>query len=167
MIPWAFVSHKTSERLRIKIPSKKGDVGYFALLGESFSSAEGLPERVDVNILTGSVFLKEKGIDADAVLGYAENNGLFTVAGTAEKKTPPISSKIVGLIGGVSAHLDRATKGGVDLANLAFIALISIGIFQILRGNIKSPPWYTAFWYAMGIFLKTISDRQKAEATME
>jgi hypothetical protein len=26
------------------------------------------------------------------------------------------------------------------------------GIYQIARGNFAAPAWYTAFWYALGLF---------------
>jgi hypothetical protein len=163
MIPRASVSHKTSERLRIRIPSKKGDAGYFALLGQLFSSAEGLCERAEVNVFTGSMLLNGKGMNTDAVSEYAQKNGLFALDFKAPNEAS-LASKVVGPLREASGYLGRVTKGEVDLANLAFIALIGAGLYQIFRGNIKAPPWYTAFWYAMGVFLKSISEKEKVEA---
>jgi hypothetical protein len=41
--------------------------------------------------------------------------------------------------------------------------LVITGVYQILRGQFRTPPWYTAFWYAFGLLTmfvvkKSISD---------
>jgi len=42
---------------------------------------------------------------------------------------------------------------------MAILSLLGLGLYQILRGNFRAPPWYTAFWYALGIFTKSLSDK--------
>ena len=43
----------------------------------------------------------------------------------------------------------------MDLGTASFGALLIMGIYQISRGNFMAPAWYTAFWYALNIFLKS------------
>jgi hypothetical protein len=44
------------------------------------------------------------------------------------------------------------TGGELDIPSVFFAALLISGIYQIARGNMAAPAWYTAFWYAFGIF---------------
>jgi hypothetical protein len=39
------------------------------------------------------------------------------------------------------------------------MGLLGTGIYQIVRGNFGAPPWYTAFWYAFGVFTKSLIDK--------
>jgi hypothetical protein len=155
MLPDAVISHRTSQRLRIRIPSKRGDAGYFASLGDAVSS-DGLCDTAEVNFTTGSILLSGKEIDIDKISSYAEEKRFFSLAGKSAN-AGPVASKVTGPMGELSGFIRKATKGQMDLANLAFLALICTGLYQILRGNLKSPPWYTAFWYAMGVFSKNIA----------
>ena len=56
MLTEAFISHNTSERLRVKVPGKKGDASYFSALASRFSGLPGV-RHVEANPITGSVLL--------------------------------------------------------------------------------------------------------------
>ena len=43
------------------------------------------------------------------------------------------------------------TGGTVDLPSGIFLALVFTGVYQIVRGQFRTPPWYTVFWYAFGL----------------
>ena len=58
----------------------------------------------------------------------------------------------------MSQSLRRFSSGELDLAVMVFIALLGVGVYQIARGNFGAPPWYTAFWYALGVLTKTSSN---------
>jgi hypothetical protein len=53
------------------------------------------------------------------------------------------------------ASLDRSlravTGGKIDIPSGVFLALLGSGLYQLVRGQISAPPWYTAFWYAFGL----------------
>ena len=51
--------------------------------------------------------------------------------------------------------IKKLTGGDMDIAGIAFVTLLGLGIYQISRGNFIAPAWYTAFWYAMNIFLNS------------
>lgn len=59
----------------------------------------------------------------------------------------------------MSGRVEKATGGTMGISEVAFLALFGAGVMQIGRGNFTAIPWYTAFWYALNIFLK--SDAQK------
>jgi hypothetical protein len=59
-------------------------------------------------------------------------------------------------------NLDELVKslsnGSTNAGGLDFLGLIAFGAIQIGKGNFAAPAWYTVFWYAMNIFLKSQPD---------
>ena len=157
MTPEAFIVHQTDERIRFRIPSEKGNGEYFALLVESILKHHEY-DRIEANPLTGSLLIVQKDLEIEGLIGYAEMNHLFSV-----KPQPHVSitEQVSRPIGSLNQYLHRFTKGDLDLSGLAFVALCGAGLIQILRGNLRAPPWYTAYWYAFGILTKTMADKSK------
>ena len=152
MIPDAYISHRTDHRLRIKVPSKKRDHEYFGTLHQHLSGKEGI-ETVEINPLTGSVLITHN-VDADALVAEAQSKSLFTL----KKSVPaqPTLHKIVkGHFKGFDDRIKGFTGGSQNIGTLAFLTLAGVGIYQIARGNFTAPAWYTAFWYALNLFLKS------------
>jgi len=75
MLPDAYLSHAIPGRLRVKIPSKKGDSCYFDDVHTLMSEYEGI-EKVVVNALTASVLVIH-AVDSKKIAAYAERNNLF------------------------------------------------------------------------------------------
>jgi hypothetical protein len=148
--PDAFLSHKISGRARLKIPSKKGDFHYFKSLKEQLSGCSGI-ETVEVNPVSGSILIVHAS-DIEKIAEYARNKNIFNLKNnrpepanlhrTVSKAFKDINGKIKGITG-----------GDMDIAGAAFLTLLGLGIYQISRGNFIAPAWYTAFWYALSIFL--------------
>jgi hypothetical protein len=72
-------------------------------------------------------------------------------------------SRVVPPAKAVDRKLLDLTGGTLDLPSGLFLALVITGVYQILRGQFRTPPWYTAFWYAFGLLTmfvvkKSISD---------
>lgn len=149
MLPHAQVSHITSERLRVKIPSKKGDIAYFSSLKDQFSKYSGI-ETVEVNSVTGSVLFIH-AMDIKAMADYAEENGLFKLGNLG-----PPSTSLSWAISESLKESDRRMKhfsgGTLDFPGLVFLGLIGAGLYQAIRGNFTPIPWYTAFWYGFGVY---------------
>jgi len=151
-IPDAFCSHKTSGRMRLKIPSKKGNRGYFTFLTEQLSGISGI-EKIEANPLTGSVlFLYTCG--TEAIAEHAETNSIFKLNGLNQYPTN-LHQRISNTFKGINDRVKGVTGGEMDMGTLAFLVLAGAGIYQISRGNFTAPAWYTAFWYALNIFLKS------------
>jgi hypothetical protein len=155
MLPAAHIGHRAPGRLRLKIPSKRGDPGYFSDLSERFPQDKGFA-KPEVNEITGSVLFLGKNIDLDAIAAYGEENKLFKL----DTAYPvPVSRKVVSPVGRLSRRISTLTGGELDLQGMAILSLLGLGVYQILRGNLRAPPWYTAFWYALGIFTKSLSEK--------
>jgi len=157
LLPAAHIGHQTAERIRIRIPSRKGDAAYFsevrAVLRKNVPMA-----GIDVNPGTGSVLLKGSQVDAAAIASVGDATSLFALE-TRPSGIEPLSKKIATPFRDLSRSVDRFSGGELDLPGMAFLALIGVGVYQLARGNIVAPPWYSAFWYALGLFTKHIVDK--------
>ena len=110
-----------------------------------------------MNDKTGSVLFVGKDLDLDVIRVAAEKGGLFTVKEPASDPAT-LPRKAVQPIGVASEAVERLTGGSLDLPGALFFSLLGVGAYQILRGNFAAPPWYTAFWYAFGVFTKQLVD---------
>ncbi|MBI5251744.1 MAG: hypothetical protein HY912_19805 [Desulfomonile tiedjei] len=149
MIPEAHVFHEMSGRLRLKIPSQKGDAAYFSALRERLFECPRV-EEVCVNPQTASALILHN-CDAKTIFQYAKKNELFM------RRRPARARKaLFGTVADVFHSYNRSirnlTGGEVDIPSLAFLTLVVSGIYQIARGNLVMPAWYTAFYYALGVF---------------
>ncbi|MCU0574106.1 MAG: hypothetical protein MUC41_14075 [Syntrophobacteraceae bacterium] len=152
MAPEAHIAHRTAHRLRIRIPSRKGDSGYFAGL-QAVLLEGGRAERVEVNPLTASVLIEASG-GVDEFADPAATSQWYTLR-AATPRAFPLSSKVVHGFRVVDAQIEQLTGGELDIPSIALLGLICSGIYQISIGNFAAPAWYTAFWYAASIAAKT------------
>ncbi len=153
-LPEAYVNHSISHRLRIKVPSKKGDASFLAFVKDHFLSLEGV-EKVETNAITGSILLIHT-LDSGKIAEYAEGHHLFRIEGlkTHHKQTF-VSRKISDTFRDLNRKVTVSTKGFANIPDLAVLTLLGLSVFQINRGNFMAPAWYAALWYALNIFLKS------------
>lgn len=144
-------------RLRLRVPSRRGDGVYLKKITEEFSSLPGI-SQVIVNTGTSSVLFLHN-LSEDAIMGHLSASGLFRLSG-APTGQGDVHSGVKGCFREMSGRVEKATGGTMGISEVAFLALFGAGVMQIGRGNFTAIPWYTAFWYALNIFLK--SDAQKA-----
>lgn len=155
--PDAQAGHFTAERLRIRIPSRKRNVRYFDHLRDEFLEY-GKFDRVEVNPVTGSILFTGRGLKIASIEEYARSRGLFELRGQG-RSVVPVTRKMIEPLGSLSSRLKRFTGGQIDLPGFIFILLLVSGLYEIVRGNFRAPPWYTALWYAFGVFTKSLADR--------
>jgi Heavy metal associated domain 2 len=150
--PDAYISHVTSGRFRIRIPSKKGDAAFFQSLKELGGPFPNIHE-VTANPVTGSILIKhslEPAIMEDLARKYFPEQ-----AKQIGSPSSNIHRTVTETYRQVDNKIKKVTGGEMDVGTLSFGALLIMGIYQITRGNFMAPAWYTAFWYAMNIFLKS------------
>ena len=150
MIPIAHCVHKTATRIRIRIPSKKGDKSFFAVLQEQLVHCEQVTGS-EVNSLTGGVLIFYAG-DFKAIADYAKRRSIFRLSEI--RRNPGIMSTTVTTYKSLDDRLKKLSGGELDLPSAAFLALAGAGVYKIAQGKFAAPAWYTAFWYALNIFLK-------------
>jgi len=150
MIPEAYIVHKVNDRLRIKVPSKRGDKSFFASVEEKFSKHAG-GETVVVNPDTASVLFLGR-FTAKHIAEVAQQSDLFKLE-TKTRRHETLLGGVKDMFHTADKGLIKMTGGGLDIPSVVFLGLISHGIYQFARGNFTGPPWYVAFWYALGLGL--------------
>jgi hypothetical protein len=149
-LPEAHINHRSHQRIRLKIASQRGNTDYFDKLQTKLAGLQTFTE-LKVNALTGSVLLIDEKLEIDTIASFAKSNQLFKL--TTRKSNPsPLAHQAVNPIEKVNKLIKQYTNGYADLTGVLFVVLSALGIYDLLRGKPKLPPWYTAFWYAIGIF---------------
>lgn len=161
MVPFARIVHSSPCRLRLKIAGRRGDRPFFAETAKKLASAF-TQSNVQVNALTGSIILSGDGsgdgMDAKDVVDFGRGQGLFQVqAGETERRS--LLDSIILPVQAMDRNVKAATSGRMDLPGTLFVALLLFGIVELIKGNFRSPPWYTAFWYAFGLYSKVLFDQ--------
>jgi len=158
-LPAAVVVHSTSERQRIRIPACRGDLAYF---GKIRDAARKAPiESIRANTLTGSILFQGRNATAEAVARFGSENGLFDIRPALP--AAPLTKRIAAPLAAVDRGLRQVSAGQIDLPGTLFILLLFVALYEIARGRFRTPPWYTAFWYAFGLFTKTLIDRNQPD----
>lgn len=156
MLPQSYVTHLTLNRLRLRIPQKRGDAIYFQMLEHKIRQLRNI-EQVQASPLTGSLLIMADKMKINNILSFAESEKLFALP-QSKAKSLPLSRRLVEPMANFSNSMKRFSDGYIDLPGLFFILLLGGGIYEILKGKFVTPPWYTFFWYAFGVFTKTVVD---------
>ena len=122
--------------------------------------------RIEANALTGSVLFEGDGLSVGAVADHARAHGLFDLA-PGPSEPLPLMSRVLPPVRAVDRTLLDITNGTVDLPNGIFLALVATGLYQILRGQFRVPPWYTAFWYAFGLLTMFVVKKSVGDGSVE
>lgn len=150
-IPDAFLSHRISGRARLKIPPRKRDFNYFAFLKEELSKCNDI-ETIEVNPVSGSILIYTS--DIEKIAEYARDKNIFNLK-SSRPYSPNLHHTISKTFKDLNGNIRGITSGYMDISGAAFLTLLGLGIYQISKGNFAAPAWYTAFWYALNIFLKS------------
>ena len=152
MIPEAHIVHRAPNRLRLKVASKKEHEGYLRTLPDKFTGISGIDE-IEINPLTGSVLFKHGG-NGEEIIDFMKKRGIFEITVKAPR-SPSVHKSASSIYQQVDGLVDSFSNGFANAGGLAATALLAYGVMQISRGNIAGPAWYTAFWYALNILLKS------------
>lgn len=155
MAPLARVVHSLPGRKRIKIDEKRGDVGYFATLKKELAECPGVG-TVTTDPRTGTALVSH--IAEDPILwGYIAEHELFQFGKNETSVPTPTHSSIADGIR-AAEHKSYAKSGKKpDIRLLIFLGMMSMGVVQVIRGNIAIPA-IAAFWYAYCTFPGTNGD---------
>ncbi|MCX8030264.1 MAG: hypothetical protein N3A59_01620 [Thermodesulfovibrionales bacterium] len=151
-IPEAVLTHCVKNRIRLKVPSKKGNTDYFKFVEKKFLECCGLA-HIKVKPEVGSILIQHT-IDIVKISEFAKKHEIFNLK-SLQPQPLNLHSRISKTFTDLNTHFQKMTGGNFDIADIVFLSLLGIGFYQISRGNITAPAWYTAFWYALGIFFKS------------
>lgn len=156
MIPVARITHRTPDRMRLKVVPRRGDLPFFDAMAEKVSTA--FPDwAVEVNALTGSMLVSGEGLTPQKLTEFGRGEGLFEME-TAVDAKHSLALSVTEPLHSADRQIKELTGGRIDLPGAIFVFLLFFGIIELIRGNWRTPPWYTAFWYAFGLYSKTLID---------
>jgi hypothetical protein len=135
------------------VPSRKRDLAWFVRAKDRLAEITGV-EAVDVNELSGSILIVHDLRDTGNLIAAAKKQGLFQITRPEARRPATLRQEVAQGFRTVNRRVSGATGGYADLWDVAFLGLAGVGVYQLLRGNIAAPMWYTAFWYAFGIYMK-------------
>jgi Heavy metal associated domain 2 len=162
-LPEAYISHRSPGRLRIRIPSRRGDVGYFDEMQKGLSRLRKF-KQLEMNPVTGGVLFIDEFTEASAIGEYAREQGLFDLK-LEPTESAPLMQTVAAPVARIDELMKGLTRGRIDLASSLFLTLVGFGIYEIARGKLTTPPWYTAFWYALGLFSMYVIDKNLSSAS--
>jgi hypothetical protein len=155
-LPEAVVVHSGASRLRVRIPAGRGDMKYIAKV-----RAAALKSRIEfirANATTGSILFQGENATAEAVAAFGRDNDLFVIQPALP--APSLAKRISTPLASCNRSLQQLSAGQIDLPGAVFVLLLITALYEIARGRLRTPPWYTAFWYAFGLFTKSLLDRE-------
>jgi hypothetical protein len=158
--PPAYLLHQVPGRFRISVPSERGKTVYFSRLQQELITLHGV-RRLRANALTGTVLAEGEDLDVSAFGAEAAERGLLLLQ-KPEKHPSSAHLPLLTPVRRLDSELRRLTGGEIDLAVAMFLALLGFGVWELVRGNFRTPPWYTAFWYAFGVLTKSLADRESS-----
>jgi hypothetical protein len=157
MLPVAHLSHWSDQRLRLRIRARQGDSAYFESLARKLTAAFA-NWSVTVNAMTGSILVTGPSPEPDLLDDFGRREKAFSLE-AGRKQPPNLGTCITAPLHAVNRQLKQMSGGRVDLPAAFFISLLAFGAIELLRGKWRTPPWYTAFWYAFGLYSKSLLDQ--------
>lgn len=145
----ALVAHQIPGRVRIKIPSEKGNPEYFADTALSLSDCPGV-ESVDEDFRTASLLLHHASdMPVSEIAQWATSRGLFDLA-QGQASGPDSLRAVASGIQALDAEIRELTRGVANLRSLMFLLFLGLGLVQVARGR-TLPPATALFWYAIDL----------------
>lgn len=143
----AFVAHQIPGRVRLKVPSEKGNPAYFAVTARSLSACPGV-EELDADFRTASLLLHHaKDIPYSEIAQWARARGLFDLV-EGQTTGPNGLRAAAAHIDALDAGIRDLTRGAGDLRSIMFLMFIGLGLVQVARGQVM-PAATALFWYAL------------------
>lgn len=156
-LPDGCIVHQSPGRVRFKIRECRGQDAFFNQL-QSVLQKEARFDLVEISPLTGSVLATGDVADVPLLAKICEEFSLCKIR--LPEKPVPIVRRIADPITAANQKVSQFSGGSMDMPGLVFLSALAFGVYEILRGNFRTPPWYTAFWYAFGVYSKSYFDQK-------
>jgi hypothetical protein len=154
MSPEAHVVHSTPERLRLRLPHLKNNTVSLGGLKTALLGIDGV-NMVEVNPKTCGVLILHSNAK-EHILSESVTRGMLILKEKKIEKSvaTPFTTNVTETARLINRKLKALTGRELDMPNMFFLVLFGTGIYQVAKGNFALPAWYTAFWYAYGVFAK-------------
>jgi hypothetical protein len=181
MKPKLQIAHHVPGRIRMKIPSAKGNPDQLAAYKETLSLIPGI-EQIDVNPATGSIVLRydpERQDDFHAGFhrhtthhhGHAHGptNDIDALASKIGEEAEFLAEHshaaraVVDFCKSADRQIKVATNNTLDFKMMLAIGVIGITIFEV-GATAATPVWVTLTLFALHHYIEMQTDRQEEEA---
>lgn len=136
MLPTGYVVHRVGNRVRLRIPTCKGDAPYFARVERELAACKRV-SYVETNPLTASILLHYNGTDDDLRRDVTDRD-LFTIE-EAPVVVNPVLAAATERLDQIDRMIQRSSHHSIDLLEVAFVGLVGASIVQALRGQTLGP----------------------------
>lgn len=148
-LPRALVVHNVPGRLRLRVPERRHDTGYFERVTARLAMLDTV-KTVHSDPRVASILVLH-GEEAPArIVDHAKSEGLFVL------ELHPTYESLAELINRGCAELDgqvrSRTSGRLDLASIAFIGMTGVGLSKMLRGD-PFPAGFSMIWHAATLLM--------------
>jgi hypothetical protein len=123
MAPVAYIEHQIPGRVRLRIPEKRGDVGFFQDL-IAVLAKHPLVKELDGSPLIGSVRIRHSG-SVEAITAMGAERGLFEIG----KQEPKAASK-------PRQSVTDASAGDAGMLDSMATGLSGLAMVQVARGEL-------------------------------
>jgi len=148
MLPRAYVVHRSRQRVRLRVPEKKGDAGWFR---DAALALERLDWVDAVETRPASASLAIRCLSTDGVEARLERSGQFRF----QADPPPLPTVDQQVRIGME-RLDRLLRDSAseeaNLRSLLFLVMLILAGIQMTRGQVMVPA-VSLLWYAMELVL--------------
>ena len=148
----ARITHQVNYRIRFRIPERRGDSDYFNRVVRALTPGlKGMEIRATPE--TGSLLIQGTSPDPNTIFALAEEKGLFARAKIPPRPAGPIVHRLSrAVVSGINDGIRKVTANQLDIPSAAFLALVIHAVREIARGNLTTPSWFTALWFAASIY---------------
>ncbi|GAC1431203.1 MAG: hypothetical protein NVSMB62_28320 [Acidobacteriaceae bacterium] len=152
MLTAAFIEHELPSRLRLKVPSKRGDKCFFNELVQRLTGLNGIAE-VRANPVTGSILVRYQS-GTEALRSILEQTGLLDVRFMASTLNRERGAK-------VDADADANQALALGLSGLSFVQAARGQITGTASENLWNSyrahthlrnPWLAMFLFGLGVY---------------
>lgn len=143
----ARIAHRTSTRLRIRVPERRHDVAWWQGLGERVRGRPGVV-AVEVNPATAGILIVHDG-SFDPTQAELIELELQLTNGEQRRAGGTLLDRTAAAINAIDTRIKLATAGTLDLASISLVGLAGMMLVQVARGHLgRPPPAITVAWYA-------------------
>jgi len=141
------IAHQIEGRTRLRAMQRPVDAGALKIFAEQLAQQPGI-EILDLRETTGSLVIEHPSLDATELTERVSHAGGAIVQ---EAPAPDVRRDNLAVVrermGNLDSMLAQLSAGGLDMRTLSFLVLFSLGITQLLRGQIMMPA-FSFLWYA-------------------
>lgn len=153
MIVSAYVTHSIPGRTRLKIHSQRGNTYYFNFLERHLTECPGVTD-VKTSARTGSALVIHR-TPFPQIVAFAQTRELFSLLSPQDFTPSTYLQQTTAGFAKLDTDLAELSAGKLDIRSLVLMALMTMSVIQLSRGQIFAPA-STLLWYTLELLTPKI-----------